>query len=83
MHMLFLREHNRMAKRLEELNPSWDDETIYQEARRIMAAVVQHITYNEWMPLILGGASDRAEYNRHTFKCSPNYYVLELQDVLS
>lgn len=53
-HALFLREHNRVARLLWSLNPDWPDEKVYQEARRVVIAEIQHITYNEWLPLILG-----------------------------
>ena len=54
MHTLWFREHNRIARKLAELNPAWGDEKLYQEARRIVGAVVQKITYRDYLPLIFG-----------------------------
>lgn len=51
---LMLRHHNRMVESLARINPSWSDETLYQEARHIITAQMQHITYNEYLPLIIG-----------------------------
>nr|XP_020665436.1 peroxidasin homolog [Pogona vitticeps] len=56
MHTLWFREHNRVAAKLLALNPDWDGDTVYHEARKIVGAQMQHITYSHWLPKILGDA---------------------------
>ncbi|CAG2223672.1 PXDN [Mytilus edulis] len=56
-HLAWHREHNRIASELHIINPHWKDETVFQEARKIVIALFQHITYNDFLPLIIGQAS--------------------------
>lgn len=53
LHIVFMREHNRLADQISR-NNGGSDENIFQEARRILIAKYQHIVYNEWLPIILG-----------------------------
>lgn len=54
MHTLFMREHNFWAGKIRRENPNLNGETLYQKARKIVAAEIQWITFNEFLPIILG-----------------------------
>ncbi|XP_020922931.1 lactoperoxidase [Sus scrofa] len=58
-HTLLLREHNRLARELKRLNPQWDGEKLYQEARKILGAFIQIITFRDYLPIVLGDEMEK------------------------
>src|SRR5262249_25259225 len=56
LHTLFMREHNRLADAIAAADTAHllTDEDIYQRARAIVGAEIEVITYNEWLPALLG-----------------------------
>ncbi len=54
VHTLFMREHNRLAAEIVAAHPLWDGNMIYQRARELVGAEIQVITYNEFLPALLG-----------------------------
>ena len=53
LHTVFAREHNAICDLLAERHPTWDDETLFQTARLVNAAVMAKIHTIEWTPAIL------------------------------
>ncbi|KAH3719110.1 hypothetical protein DPMN_061941 [Dreissena polymorpha] len=74
-HTTLLREHNRIAKALSAINPHWDDDAIYQQTRRIIAAIEQVITYKEYLPSILNEETmKKYRLNLHSTRYANTYH---------
>jgi hypothetical protein len=73
LHTLFIREHNRKARELHTANPTWTDEELYQEARRWVIAVIQHITFDEYLPVTIGDAQN--PYEGYNSSVNPAMYT--------
>ncbi|MEM7625729.1 MAG: peroxidase family protein [Planctomycetota bacterium] len=72
MHEVFFRYHNHVAADLAADNPAWNDEELYQTARKIVGAAVQKITYDEWLPSMFGTSAALPTYAGYNDTVNPN-----------
>lgn len=79
IHLLFAREHNRIAEVLHKINSDWNDEILFEEARKIVIAKIQHIAYNEWLPLIIG----KEAMIRFSLLSNQNGYSIDYDDEIN
>jgi peroxidase len=54
LHTLWAREHNYWALRLHTAHPQWTGDEIFAAARWAVVGEQQSITYQEWLPTLLG-----------------------------
>ena len=73
MHTLWVREHNRLAGRLEDENPSASADRIFEAARRLVIAKIQKITYDEYLPALLGDDAI-PDYRSYNSSINPTVY---------
>ena len=83
LHTLMLRQHNYIAGQLGNINPHWAEDQVYQETRRVVIAIIQHITYNEFLPRVLGPQISRrfsleleevGYYDQYSSTCSAGIF---------
>ncbi|MEM8609218.1 MAG: peroxidase family protein [Myxococcota bacterium] len=54
IHTLFVREHNRLAEEIADRDRKLSGDEVYERARQIVGAQMQVITYEEFLPALLG-----------------------------
>lgn len=54
MHTLFTREHNRLVDELAAKDPMLSDDDLFEAARARVEALVQSITFKEFLPILIG-----------------------------
>lgn len=65
MHTLFIREHNRLCDEILAKYPDATDEEVFQLSRKVVAAQIQKVTYEEWLPVLLGHRTVRLSNNAY------------------
>ncbi len=72
-----MREHNRICDQVLLKSPILSDEEVFQIARNYVIGLVQHITFDEYLPALLGKANFDAFIGQYQYDptTSPNIYT--------
>ena len=70
---LWVREHNRICDQLSAQQPGLSDERLYQKARVKVMGLLQHITYNEFLPAVLGDDA-LTDYKGYDAEVNPRHF---------
>ena len=70
---LWVREHNRICEEIKKIEPKLSDEAIYQRARKKVMGLLQHITYEEFLPALLGEDAI-TDYKGYNNKVNPGIF---------
>lgn len=71
LHVIWMRNHNRWAKRLKSDFPEHDgdDDWLFDSARRINQAQFQSVVYNEFLPLMTGKTLPKCPLQAKKIQC--------------
>ena len=75
LHVVWLREHNRMADEISQQNPDLSDEEIFNRARQFTIARYQHVVFNEWLPLFLDRTDPLPVYEGYDVHLHPQIMI--------
>ena len=73
-HLCFVRIHNLIATKMTTINPNWTNEKTFQETRKIVGALIQHVTYHEYLPMLIGPRATKIFRLRHVHKCKKPFF---------
>ncbi|VDK18028.1 unnamed protein product [Anisakis simplex] len=68
LHTVFVRLHNKFVSLqilsmidsvLRTMNKKWDEDRLFQETRKVVGAIMQVITYQEFLPALLGSSHNK------------------------
>ncbi len=65
---IFAREHNRLVDAIAVADPQLDDEGRFQLARQLVGAEIQAITYNEFLPALIGDGPSTPRAADHDYR---------------
>ncbi|VDM50836.1 unnamed protein product [Toxocara canis] len=73
LHTVFVRLHNKIDADIRRLNGRWSENRLFQETRKIVGAIMQVITYKEFLPALLGQLHDTLipKYTRYNPAVNP------------